>query len=115
MAANDASGVGVGVTRDLTIGQAVIIPMMVEEGVDGVSLKWEGTDNGDLKTATISRARWKIPQRIPIRTSVNWFNMNSLKLEKPLFLTIGLDGRLPQDWRHLGVDRGISNFGWGIR
>jgi hypothetical protein len=54
--ADGACGIGVGIARGFVVRRAVIIPVMVEEGVDGVGLEGEGADNGDLKAETRGRA-----------------------------------------------------------
>ncbi len=49
MAADGAGGVRVGVAHGFVVGGPVIVPVVVEEGVDGIGFDWESADDGNLK------------------------------------------------------------------
>ena len=56
MAADGAGRVGIRVALGFVVRRAVIIPVVVEEGVDGVGLEGEGADDGDPEVVTCGRA-----------------------------------------------------------
>ena len=56
MAADGAGGVGVGTAGGFVVGGPVVVPVVVEEGVNGIGLDSESADDGDLEVATRGRA-----------------------------------------------------------
>ncbi len=53
VAADGAGRVCVGITRGFVVGGAVVVPMMVEEGADGIGFDWESADDGTIQYNTI--------------------------------------------------------------
>lgn len=62
MVADRSGRVCIGITRSLAKGWTIIvvvIPVNVEEGVDGVGFEGGGANGGDLKAATRGRSAWE--------------------------------------------------------
>jgi hypothetical protein len=47
--AEGAGGVRVGIARGFVVGGPVIVPVVVEEGVDGIGFECESPDDGNLE------------------------------------------------------------------
>jgi hypothetical protein len=47
--ADGTGGVCVGIARGFVVGRPVIVPVVVEEGVDGIGFEWESADDGNLE------------------------------------------------------------------
>ncbi len=60
MAADSSKGVRVVIARGFAVGRTVV-PVVIEEGLDGISLDWKSTDNGNLEVGPRGRTprlRW---------------------------------------------------------
>jgi len=52
---SDATGrVRIGIAPVLSVERAVLVPVMVEEGVDGISLEFQSADGGDVEVIAAS-------------------------------------------------------------